>query len=180
MRSVNVVLAALVLALTAVAASAAEGIKLGELVIYDAWARASAGPAPNGAAYVSIHNHGPADRLLGVSTPAAARSELHAHIMDGGVVKMRPSGPIDIAPEARVTLGPGGKHVMLMGLKAPLKEGGTFPLTLRFEKAGEITLTVSVLKVGDMGPSDPHQRHQGSHEHQQHHDHMGQPPQQRR
>lgn len=180
MRSVNIVLAALVLALTAVAATAAEGIELGGLVIYDAWARASAGPAPNGAAYVSIHNHGPADQLLGASTPAAARSELHAHIMDGGVMKMRPSGPIDIAPGARVMLEPGGRHVMLMGLKGPLKEGGTFPLTLRFEKAGEITLTVSVLKVGNMGPGDPHQHHQGSHEHRQHHDHMGQPPQQRR
>ncbi len=180
MRSVNVVPAAFVLALAALAATAAEGIKLGELVIYDAWARASAGPTPNGAAYVSIHNHGPADRLLGASTPAAARSELHAHIMDSGIMKMRPSGPIDIAPKARVTLEPGGRHVMLMGLKAPLKEGGTFPLTLRFEKAGEIMLTVTVLKAGDMGPGDPQQRHQGSHEHRQHHDHMGEPPQQRR
>ncbi|MBI3113156.1 MAG: copper chaperone PCu(A)C, partial [Rhodospirillales bacterium] len=96
MRTLDVVAAAFVLALAALAATAAEGIKLGELVIYDAWARASAGPASNGAAYVSIHNHGPADRLLGASTPAAARSELHAHIMDGGVMKMRPSGPIDI------------------------------------------------------------------------------------
>ena len=180
MRALDVIVAAFVLALSAFSATAAEGIKLGEMMIYDAWARASAGPAPNGAAYVSIHNHGPADRLIGVSTPVAARSEPHAHVMEGDIMKMRPSGPIDIGAAARVRLEPGGRHVMLMGLKAPLKEGETFPLTLRFEKAGEITLTVAVLKVGDAGPGDPHQRHQGAHEHRQHHDHTGQPPQQRR
>jgi periplasmic copper chaperone A len=180
MRTVNVAPIALVIALAAFAATAAEEIKLSELVIYDAWARASAGPALNGVAYVSIHNHGPADRLVGASTPVAARSELHAHVVEAGVMKMRPSGPIDIAPAARVRLEPGGQHVMLIGLSASLKEGSTFPLTLRFEKAGEITLMASVLKAGDMGPGDPHQRHQGEHERRQHHEHLGQQPQQRR
>ena len=172
----------LALALLARAATAAEGIALGDLVIYDPWARASAGAAPNGAAYVAIHNHGAADRLLGASTPAATRSELHTHVMDGDIMKMRSSGPIAIGAGARLRLEPGGGHVMLTGLKAPLKEGMTFPLTLRFEKAGEITLTVSVLKVGDKGPADPHQRHQGGHERHHHHEQRqptGQPQQRR-
>jgi copper(I)-binding protein len=170
----------LALTLVAGAATAAEGIRLGDLVIYDPWARASAGAASNGAAYVAIHNHGAADRLLAASTPAAARSELHSHLMVGDVMEMRPAGPIDIHANGRVRLEPGGTHVMLMGLTAPLKEGATFPLTLRFEKAGEITLTVSVLKVGDKGPADPHRDHQAGHERLRRHEHQqpaGQPQQ---
>ena len=139
--------------------AAADGVQAGQLVIYDAWARASAGPARTGAAYVAIHNHGGPDRLIGAATPVAERAELHTHIMEGNVMKMRPAAAIAIAAGARVALRPGGEHLMLKGLKAPLAEGASFPLTLKFEKAGAVTVTAGVLKAGAAGPGDPHGAH---------------------
>lgn len=117
-----------------------------------AWARATPGRVPNGAAYVTVTNRGTsADRLVGASSPVARRADLHTHIHEGGVMRMRKVPGIDLPPGARVTFRPGGYHVMLMGLKAPLKKGGSFPLNLRFEKAGARKVTVRVMGIGAMG-----------------------------
>ncbi len=115
-----------------------------------AWARASAGTT--GAAYLSIANHatGP-DRVLSIHTPVAEKAALHESKMENGVMKMRPLGPLTIGPGQSVLLKPGADHVMLMGLKQPLKQGETFPLTLTFEKAGEVQVTVKVEGPGAMG-----------------------------
>ena len=133
--------------------AAAEDYALGTLTIAEPWARASPGAVKNGAAFLTIENHGTeADRLLSAATPAAATAELHTHMMDSdGVMKMRQVEAIELAPGSAVALAPGGYHVMLMGLATPLEEATTFPLTLRFEHAGEVTVEVTVGAVAAMG-----------------------------
>lgn len=149
-------LAAFALALSALALPAlAHDYKLGALEIDHPWARATPGAARNGAAYLKIENKGAtADRLIGAEAAVAATVELHTHVHEGGVMKMRPSGPIDVPAHGAATLQPGGLHVMLIGLKAPLKEGDRFPLTLVFEKAGKLALEIQVEAVG-AGASQP-------------------------
>jgi hypothetical protein len=133
--------------------AAAEDYELGALTIGQPWARASAGAVKNGAAFLTVENHGTeTDRLLSAATPAAAAAELHTHMMDGdGVMRMRQVEAIELAPGSEVKLAPGGIHIMLMGLAAPLQEATTFPLTLRFEHAGEVTVEVTVGAVAAMG-----------------------------
>ena len=115
------------------------------------WARASAGNAKNGAAFLTLTGKGPPDRLTGVSSPVAASAELHETLDDKGIMKMRPVTAIALVPGQTVKLAPGARHVMLMGLKAPLKQGDTFPLTLTFEHAAPMTVTVTVEAVGGGG-----------------------------
>lgn len=122
------------------------------LEVQGAWARATAGRAPNGAAYLTIVNSGATmDRLLGAAAPVARTVELHTHLMDAGVMRMREVTGIEIHPGEPAVLRPGGLHAMLVGLKEGLKEGTSFPLTLRFERAGELTVPVRVLGVAAMG-----------------------------
>ena len=127
--------------------------KVGALTIEAAWARASAGAAQAGAAYVTIRNTGrAADRLIAASTPVARRAALHTAVMKANVMRMRPVDALTIAPSATTTLKPGGNHLMLMGLHAPLVEGRQFPLTLTFENAGEVTVTVTIGGIAARGP----------------------------
>lgn len=127
------------------------------------FARASAGPVKNGAAFLTVKNGGgEADRLIAARAPVADRVELHTHLHENGVMKMRQVEAIEIPAGGTAMLKPGGDHVMLMGLKAPLQEGGSFPLTLVFEKAGEITIDVAIGGVGAMqghGDSGQHGAH---------------------
>jgi periplasmic copper chaperone A len=108
------------------------------------WARPTAGAGTTGAAYFTLTNNGPADQLIGASTPIAASAGVHETIDDNGVMKMRPVASIALAPDRPVTFRPGGYHVMLIGLKAPLKVGDSFPLTLSFAHAQPLTVTVKV------------------------------------
>jgi copper(I)-binding protein len=127
------------------------------------WARATAATAKTGAAYMTLRNPGDAaDRLIGASSPAAGRAELHTHIKDGEVMRMRKVDTIALNARGATTFAPGGLHVMLFDLKAPLKEGATFPLTLKFERAGEITTEVHVRSVSAAGPGSAAGGH-GSH-----------------
>jgi hypothetical protein len=131
--------------------AAADHVRVGELVVSDAWARASAGKAKAGAAYLTVTNHGVGvDSLVAVETPVSRKASLHNHVMEGGVAKMRPVKAIEVDPGAPTVLKPGGLHIMLMGLTWPLKKGQRFPMTLTFEKAGEVTFGVEVLGVGAM------------------------------
>jgi copper(I)-binding protein len=141
--------AGLVIASTALAQPA-------QLEVNNAWARATAGKADTGVAYVAIQSP-TADRLVSLSTPAAKKAELHTMLMQGMVMKMRPLSGLDIPAGQPVTLKPGGDHIMLMGLNQALRPGETFPLTLDFEKAGARTVTVTVEKAGATGPG-PAQR----------------------
>ncbi len=132
----------------------------GDVRVEQAWARATPGKSRNGAAYITISNHGAsADRLVAAATPAAKRAEVHTHLMAGGIMRMRPAGAIEVKPGEPVVFRPGGLHLMLMGLAAPLKEGETFPLTLTFERAGPVEVQVTVRGVGAMGPGGGHMKH---------------------
>jgi periplasmic copper chaperone A len=143
-------LLAIVASLMIAAAAAAQ---TGPVEITDAWARATPGKAENGAAYLTIVSP-VADRVTAVSTPVARKAEMHTMSMEGGVMRMRPLAGIDLRPGEPVTLKPGGVHIMLFGLAQPLQAGQSFPLTLSFEKAGSREVTVTVEKVGAMGPQD--------------------------
>ena len=123
------------------------------------FARPSAGTAGAGAAYMTIRNRGPADRLIAASTPAARAAALHTHIREGDVMRMRRIEAIEIPGSGAAELKPGGLHVMLMGLSQPLKPGDVFALTLIFEKAGAITVRVPVLAMGAAAPMPHGQSH---------------------
>lgn len=117
--------------------------------IEHSWSRATAGKS--GVVYLTIKNTGSTDdKLVAAATPIAAKAELHTEVNDNGVMKMRPLGSIEIKAGGQTELKPGGMHLMLLGLKHPLREGQSFPLTLTFEKAGKVELTVSVGKAGAM------------------------------
>jgi copper(I)-binding protein len=120
-----------------------------QLEVSNAWARATAAKAENGAAYLTILSPTP-DRLLSASSPAAKQTELHTMEMAGMVMKMRPVAGLDIPAGQPVALKPGGEHIMLIGLQQPLREGQSFTLTLNFEKAGARTVSVAVEKAGAM------------------------------
>ena len=119
------------------------------LRIEQPFARATAPTARAGGAYMTIVNSGAtADRLLRVESSAAARAELHTVIKEGDVMRMREVAGIDVPANGKATLAPGGFHVMLMELKAPLKAGDTAALTLVFEKAGRVEVAVPILPLG--------------------------------
>lgn len=120
------------------------------------WARATVGNAQTGAVYMTIESTVP-DRLTATSTPIASRAEIHGSEVENSVMKMHKVDAITIRPDTPAMLKPGGLHVMLFGLKQPLKEGQTFPLTLTFANAGvrEVSVTVESARApGSMG--DPH------------------------
>ena len=118
------------------------------------WARASAKMARAGAAYMTLENTEEApDKLLSASSPVAAKVEVHTHIKDGAIMRMREVASIEVGPRSMVRLQPGGLHLMLIDLKAPLEKGARFPLTLVFEKAGTMTVDVTVESAGAMGPA---------------------------
>lgn len=125
------------------------------IVIENSWARALPPVVPNGAAYLSIINHGKSDRLLNVSSSIATNSMVHESYIADGQVSMRHIHGVDIANGQSVEFKPGGYHIMLMGLKSPLSVGTHFKVTLMFENAGEIEVNVPVLenKVTTQGNS---------------------------
>ena len=121
----------------------AQQVKSGDLVLDHAWSRATPGGAKVGGGYLTIDNKGAAaDRLIGGSSPVAGKVEVHAMAMNNGVMTMRLlKDGLPIPAGQSVKLAPGGNHIMLMELKAPLKKGDKVPVTLKFEKAGEVKVT---------------------------------------
>ena len=123
-----------------------------DIAVEAPFARASAGTAGAGAAYMTLKSAEASADRLSASTPAAERAELHTHVMEGDVMGMREVDSIEIPAGGTVELKPGGLHIMLIGLKAPLKEGESIPLTLSFAKAGPVTVTVPVKSPSEMAP----------------------------
>ncbi len=123
-------------------------VKIGDLVLSGAWARQSFGRAVNSAGFLTIKNIGASDdMLIGASSKISKRTELHTHIKDGNVMRMRRvKGGIKVPKGGRAELKSGGFHVMFIGLKEPLKAGTSFPLTLTFKNAGDVTLTMTAQK----------------------------------
>ena len=140
--------------LAAGGAAAAAGIE-----VIDAWARPTPPGVAVGAAYFRIINQGKTDRLVAVSSPIAKRAELHISKMEGGVMTMRPLEAVEVKKGSPVAFMPNGRHVMLMGLKQPLKPGDRVPLVLTFAHAGavEVQVTVSAAAGGAaMGAQSDH------------------------
>ena len=127
-----------------------------------AWSRPTPGGATTGVIYLTVTANGQADRLIGASTPAADKAELHETTNDNGVMKMRPVDGLALTPGTPVVLKPGSYHIMLFGLKKPLKTGDSVQVTLTFAQARPVTLTVPVATMsGDMGHAMSHGMSQG-------------------
>jgi copper(I)-binding protein len=139
-------LLALALSLGLAAPALAQGV-----AVEQPWTRA----APQGGvggAFMTLRNTGTTeDRLLAVTSPLAGTVELHETRRDGDVMRMRPVDTIPLPAGAAVALAPGGLHVMLIGLQKPLAAGERVPLTLRFERAGAVTVEAEVLAAGARG-----------------------------
>jgi copper(I)-binding protein len=145
--------AALLLAPASAFASTTEA---GALRLENPWTRA-ANAGGQGGGFLVIRNTGAAaDRLLSAASPAAQRMELHTHIRDGDVMRMRPVADIPVPANGSVTLQPGGLHLMLIGLTQPLAAGQSVPVTLRFERAGEVTIQLAVQAAGARQPGHGH------------------------
>lgn len=130
--------------------------KVGELSIGHPFARSTPPGAVTAGAYLSIANNGKTgDKLLRAVTPAAGLAELHSMSMDGSVMRMRPVSAIDLPPGTTVKLAPGGLHVMMQDLKRPLKKGDRVPLTLSFERAGDVKVELSVEDAAPAAASTP-------------------------
>ncbi|MCK0166156.1 MAG: copper chaperone PCu(A)C [Pseudomonadota bacterium] len=125
-----------------------------DVVVENAWARATIGTARPGAAYLTLRNAGDATlTLTGVAAPIAGRAEIHLSSMDdNGVSSMMPAGEIAVGPSESIPLEPGGLHVMLMDLQSSLDEGDAFELMLTFSDGGEVTVPVAVLGITARGP----------------------------
>ena len=132
------------LATGAALAAHAHEFKLGAIQIGHPFARATAAGQTTGGGFLKLTNAGTDDALLAASSPVATRVELHSMRMNGDVMQMRQVDAIALPAGKTVELKPGGWHLMLVGLKAPLKAGDKFPLTLKFERAGEVEVTVHV------------------------------------
>jgi copper(I)-binding protein len=140
-----------------------------KITVMDPYARSSTPSSKSGAIFFELMNGGSDDRLIGASTEAAGRAELHTHQEDGdGVMKMiHVEEGFTLPAGSTTSFARGGKHVMLMGLTGPLEQGATVPLTLIFEKAGEVTVEVPVdlerkPKAGAHGGHSGHGNHGGS------------------
>jgi periplasmic copper chaperone A len=143
--------------------ASAREFQLGELRIEHPYANATPTGARNGAAYFkAINNAGKLpDRLLSAKSTVAASTEIHTMRMDGNIMRMREVPSIELPASGATLFGQGtehGYHIMLMGLKEPLKEGGSFKLNLKFEKAGEVEVSVLVEKAKGAA-SDAHKHH---------------------
>ena len=157
MKQLSRILALTAVAITVLAAPArAEDVKAGDLVITQAWTRATPNGAKIGGGYVTIENKGTApDRLVGGAGDIAGKVEIHEMAMDNGVMKMRPIDKgLTIEPGKTVKLAPGGNHLMLQELKGPFKQGDKVPVTLEFEKAGKVAVSLDVQGVGAQAPGD--------------------------
>lgn len=121
--------------------------------IEGAYVQQSIGKSGTSGGYMTLHNHGKQDdRLLGVRTPVAGKAQIHqTSIGANGVATMRPVDAVEVPAGGMAELKPGGLHMMLMQLNHALEPGMDVPLTLIFEKAGEVTITVRVMAIGKGG-----------------------------
>jgi len=147
------VLAATALTIGSILAST-PGVLANDVMVMDAFARASALPtAKAGAVYMTLRNKAAApDKLLQITTQSAASAGVHESAEKDGLATMRPVETLEIPAGGSVELKPVGYHIMLMGLKAPLKKGGMIMLQLKFEYAGLVDVMAQVGEVAEEHP----------------------------
>jgi periplasmic copper chaperone A len=123
---------------------------VGQINVDDAWARATAPGSKIAAGYMTIRNLSASpDRLVSASSPVAARVQTHVTVKEGEVFRMREVKGYDVPAGGSFELKPGGAHLMLVDVRRPLKEGEKVPLTLRFQRAGEVKAELQVRPLGD-------------------------------
>lgn len=138
-----------ILSLVSVAGTvnAAGAAAVGDIRVTDAWSRATPPGIEVGVVYFVVDNRGRSDRLVRVSSPVAARAELHITKREGAMMAMQHVDAVDTNSGDPTSFAPGGRHVMLLGLKRPLKEGDVYPLVLTFERTGPLEIQVQVKGV---------------------------------
>lgn len=129
-----------------------------QVTIEKPWARATAPGARVAGGYMVIRNQGAADRLMSASSPASAKVELHVHVHDNGMMKMREVSAYDVPAKGAFELKPGGAHLMFVDIRRPFKEGEMVPVKLKFEKAGEVSAEFHVGRLGGSAPPAAHKR----------------------
>lgn len=149
----NNTLIAAALALATLAASATNAFAQAAVKIESAWARPTVQGQAAGGGFLRIVGGAASDKLVSASADIAGRVELHSMKMEGDIMRMRQVEAIEVLAGKTVDLAPGGLHLMFMDLKAALKTGASFPLTLRFDKAGEVKVDVKVQLAAPAGMS---------------------------
>jgi len=133
--------------------AAGHGYIRGYIQVRHPWARATPPGAEVAAGYLEIRNTGrESDRVIGASTPAAERVEMHVSAREQGVMKMREVTSFEAPARKRLILKPGGTHLMIVGLRKPFVKGQRIPLTLRFERGGEVRVDLEVQPGGSTKP----------------------------
>ena len=117
---------------------------VGSLKIDNPYTRITVAGQKVGGAFMKVENKGAADKLIGATSTVAKEVQLHTMSMDGNVMRMREVKAIDVPANGEVRLAPGGLHLMLIDIKAPLKKGDMVPVKLKFEKAGEVEVKFHV------------------------------------
>jgi copper(I)-binding protein len=134
----------------------AHGYKAGDIQIGHPWSRA-APSGITGVGYLTLMNNGTtADRLLGARADIAVSAEIHQQTEEGGIMRMRPVQGIDLPPGVLVKLEPNGFHIMLIGLKQAMAKDDRVPMTLIFQKAGEVRVELEVKAAGARGGGHHH------------------------
>lgn len=125
--------------------SPASATESGGIETHAAWAAPTPGGVDVSAGYLTLRNTGvETDRLLGAESPRAGRVEVHDMIMDGAVMRMRRAESLVLDPGEEVLLAPGGQHLMFYQLSEPFTEGQEIPVRLRFERAGDVDVSLQV------------------------------------
>ena len=153
-------LAGLLIFLLATTVTFAQHYEAGQIHILSPWARALPPTSPNGAVYLTLTNHGAhPDKLLGASADIAEHVEVHSHILEDGMMKMRRVESVDLPPHKEVLFAPSGHHIMLIGLKQPLAAGDRFSLLLTFEQTEQALVEVVVQMADTQGAGQTHLKH---------------------
>ncbi len=128
-----------------------------QVTVEQPWSRATPPGAKIGVGFLRLKNAGAAaERVVGASTPAAARVEMHVTTRDGDVMKMRQVESFDIPAGGSFELKPGGAHLMLTGLRRPLAKGDRVPLTLKLQSGGTLEIELNVAALGARSPGHRH------------------------
>lgn len=128
--------------------------------VQDPYVRLAPPNAPATGAFMVIRNAGDKDvKVVKADNPVSKATELHTHLNEGGVMKMRPVQAIEIRAKGEAVLKPGGLHVMMIDLKAPLKEGDSVPITLTFDDGSSKQVEVPVVRATAAPAPTEHKQH---------------------
>ncbi|MGQ0544331.1 MAG: copper chaperone PCu(A)C [Betaproteobacteria bacterium] len=128
----------------------------GQVNVENPWTRPTPPNARLAAGYLTVVNAGAADRLVGAGSPAAARVEMHVNIKEGEIFRMREVKAFELPAKGRLEFKPAGAHLMFVDVRQPFRQGEKVPVTLKFEKAGELTIELEVTRTA---PAVQHHKH---------------------